>query len=160
MIVMGIDPGSVSAAYALMDTADVDNFEVGEIQSIDGQIAAPLLADTMREAKPGIVVVERVHAMPGNGVAGMFRFGESVGIIHGVAAGLGIPSMKVQPALWKKEFGLLRAGKGKEIKEASRLKAMQLWPMRAGLFRRVKDANLAEALLIATFYTRFALRTS
>jgi hypothetical protein len=67
----------------------------------------------------------------------------------------------VQPATWKREFGLLRK-KGLDDavpvdKDDARLKAVELFPGLADQLQRVKDHNRAESLLIARFgQLRFA----
>jgi crossover junction endodeoxyribonuclease RuvC len=97
------------------------------------------------------VVVEKVGAMPGQGVSSMFNFGRSAGIIEGVVAALRMPSTYVTPAAWTKAVGRA-AGK-----DASRMRAMELFPTRADLFKRAKDDGRADAALIAYWYiTRHA----
>lgn len=56
-------------------------------------------------------VIENVHAMPGQGVASTFKFGESFGMLLGLLAATDIEYTKVTPAVWCKKFGLKR-GKG------------------------------------------------
>jgi crossover junction endodeoxyribonuclease RuvC len=88
-------------------------------------------------------VVEQVASRPGQGVASMFRFGQSYGTILGVVGALEIPLRHVTPAAWKRALGLI-GGDG----EASRARAIETWPMHADLFDRKKDHNRASAALI------------
>lgn len=88
-------------------------------------------------------VVEQVGAMPGQGVSSMFAFGQAFGLALGVLAGLGVATVTVTPAAWKRDLRLC-AGK-----DAARLRAAQLWPAQAAEFRRVRDDGRAEAALLA-----------
>jgi len=92
------------------------------------------------------VVIEEAQAMPGQGTRSMFQTGLGMGIWLGVLAALQLPYRRVRPQIWKKAFGL-----GKD-KEASRLKAMQLYP--GADLRRKKDHGRAEALLLAFYGQR------
>lgn len=50
--------------------------------------------------------LEKVGAMPGQGVVSMFSFGQSVGYIKGVLEAFRIPYQEITPQKWKREFGL------------------------------------------------------
>jgi len=76
----------------------------------------------------------------------MFNFGRSAGIIEGVVAAMHFPSTYVTPAAWTKAVGRA-AGK-----DASRMRAMELFPSKADLFKRAKDDGRADAALIAYWY--------
>ena len=89
-------------------------------------------------------VVEKVSAMPGQGVSGMFRFGTSYGIVLGVLGALEIPTRLVTPGRWKADAGLL-----KKDKDVSRLKAIEEFPAMAGYLVRKKDVGRADAIWIA-----------
>jgi crossover junction endodeoxyribonuclease RuvC len=81
------------------------------------------------------------------GVTSSFNFGWGLGVWIGVCAGLNFPYQLVAPVTWKKR---LMADMGKE-KDASRVKAMQLYPHIASSLSRKKDHNRADALLLARF---------
>lgn len=49
-----------------------------------------------------LVVLEKVHAMPQQGVSSVFTFGTGYGIWLGIIAALGVPSVRVDPRTWKK----------------------------------------------------------
>jgi crossover junction endodeoxyribonuclease RuvC len=102
----------------------------------------------VRAYLPATVAIEHVAARPGQGVSSMFRFGQAVGVIAGVAAALGTPIEWISPARWKKAAGL---GSDKEL---SRLRAIDAWPQQARLFSRRKDHNRAEAALIAAWHRK------
>lgn len=90
-----------------------------------------------------------------HGSAGAFSLGETRGSIRTVLELLGLNPEWVAPQTWKRRYGLI-APKGENVdKNASRLKALELYP--SADLARVKDHNRAEAILIARFgYERFA----
>jgi crossover junction endodeoxyribonuclease RuvC len=95
--------------------------------------------------RPDLVIIERVGAMPKQGVSSTFRFGKSYGVAIGVVAALKIPVHFVAAGVWKRHFNL------PADKEAARARALQLWPGRAELFSRRRDHNRAEAALLARY---------
>ena len=97
-------------------------------------------------------IVEKVGAMPGQGVTSMFNFGKSFGYILGVLEANKIPYQLVSPQIWKKEFNLLKKDKAESIKVCKRLyPAVSLLPTE----RCTKESDgMAEALLISTYGKR------
>lgn len=112
-------------------------------------ISAVQLAHLLRElnAQYSIkrVFVERVASMPSQGVASVFSFGESAGIVRGVIAGVGLPIVYVTPVSWKRYFTLTGLDK-----DAARTTVMSLYPMFKGLERK-KDVDRADAALICLY---------
>ena len=93
------------------------------------------------------VVIEQVSAMPGQGVTSMFNFGQSFGVLKGVCSAMQLPMYFVRPAKWKKYFNLINSEK-----DASRTKAIQIFPYISPQLSRKNDANKADAILIACFF--------
>ena len=93
------------------------------------------------------VVVEQVSAMPGQGVTSMFNFGQSFGVIKGICAAMQLPIFYVRPTKWKKHFELINTQK-----DASRTKAIEMFPKISSILSKKKDSNKADAILIASFY--------
>ena len=93
------------------------------------------------------VVVEQVSAMPGQGVTSMFNFGQSFGVIKGICAAMQLPIFFVRPTKWKKHFELINTQK-----DASRTKAIEMFPKVSSILSKKKDSNKADAILIASFY--------
>jgi crossover junction endodeoxyribonuclease RuvC len=156
--VIGIDPG-ISGAIAVFEdgvldcVVDMPTLKIASGKTMKSHISAIALVDILDGWSPNEahVVTERVHARPGQGVSSMFNFGRSTGIIEGVVAALRMPHTYVTPAAWTKAVGRA-AGK-----DASRMRAMELFPTRADLFKRAKDDGRADACLIAHWYlTRHA----
>jgi crossover junction endodeoxyribonuclease RuvC len=153
MIVMAIDPG-LSGAIAvfdgeiLIDIVDTPTHELTRNNKTKRQISASALAALFRQYKPGHVVVEKVSAMPGQGVTSMFSFGRSFGVIEGILAAFEIPATYVMPSVWTKGIG---RGLGKD---ASRARACELYPAHQKSFARVKDDGRADAVLIGAWYLK------
>src|SRR5215471_18224528 len=95
---------------------------------------------------PTSAFVERVGAMPGQGVVSMFNFGMAAGIILGALAALRVPTTLVGAAQWK---GALRCGV-----DDARERASQLIPDGARYWPLVKHDGRAEAALIALYGVR------
>ena len=93
------------------------------------------------------VVIEQVSAMPGQGVTSMFNFGQSFGILKGICSAMQLPMYFVRPAKWKKYFNLINAEK-----DASRTRAIEIFPYFSSQLSKKKDSNKADAILIASFY--------
>jgi crossover junction endodeoxyribonuclease RuvC len=149
VIVLGVDPGAVSAAWAAYDMHDRRLTCVDDIPVVDRQVDAAGWTQTVlglrRDSEIVAAVVERVGAMPKQGVASMFRFGMGCGLIRGVLMALEIPIVDVAPTVWKKWFRL------DSDAEKARALAIRSWPHLEGLSRK-KDHNRAEALLLARWY--------
>lgn len=151
-MIVGIDPGA-SGAIAFFDpkagTLEVHDMPVMEIErggKTKREISPKLLANILHDDHAhNIVWIEKVGAMPGQGVSSMFQFGRGVGMIEGVIAAEGLPLNYVTPQAWQKAVGV-RGGK-----DGSRLRAVELFPKYANLFARKKDDGRAEAALIAWY---------
>ena len=77
----------------------------------------------------------------------MFNFGQTFGAIKGVCAALGLPIYFVRPSKWKKHFELINSSK-----DASRTKAIQIYPGLSNQLSKKKDVNKSDAILIALYY--------
>jgi crossover junction endodeoxyribonuclease RuvC len=88
------------------------------------------------------VFIERVSAMPKQGVTGMFRFGYCAGAVAGMVAALGLPYTMLIPRTWQRMVGCGAAG------DSARQRAVQLYPQVAGELSRKRDAGWADAVLI------------
>ena len=95
------------------------------------------------------VFLERVHSRPGEGVSSAFKFGCVFGGLRAMIAAKVIPLTLVTPTVWMKEMGV-----GRGSKEASVLRATELFPSHASAFRGPKGGKkdgVAEAALIARY---------
>lgn len=146
--ILGIDPG-LSGALALLTSlgvlrcTDMPTLEIERGGKAKRAIDTAALAAMVRTSAPSHAVIERVGAMPGQGVSSMFQFGRNVGQIEGVIATLGVPVSYVAPQTWRRAMSV-PAGK-----DGSRLRASELLPAYAEQWRRKRDDGRAEAALIA-----------
>ena len=104
------------------------------------------LAEIIRRWSPTEAIVERVHAMPAQGVSSTFKFGHTAGRIDATVLLCGVPMRLVTPRQWKRYFRL-----GPDKEDARRL-AIERHPRIADRLDRKKDEGRAEALLIATYH--------
>jgi crossover junction endodeoxyribonuclease RuvC len=150
---LGLDPGLdgavavVNARGYLVDVIDFPTVEIKVGKATKRRVAAAALVTevelyTRFECE---AIVESVASRPGQGVASVFSFGQTYGLIVGVLAGLKAPTEFVTPRVWTKEMRVTE-GKG-----GSRERCMQIWPDRAHIFARVKDHNRADAALLARY---------
>jgi hypothetical protein len=146
--VIGVDPGSVSAAFAVLDREANQPLVVADVAVTDKMVDAAGFRAQLFDALGGIedqaeAVVERVGSFPKQGLASAFNFGLGTGLIRGVLGALQVPTRLVAPAKWKRDMRLDRDG------ETSRALAIRLFPAAAHDLRRKKDHGRAEALLLA-----------
>lgn len=101
--------------------------------------------------------LEKVGAMPGQGVTSMFTFGRGYGVLLGCLAASGTPFDTVTPQLWMKEFSLSRKkGLTKTAwKTVLRDKAQQLFPS-LPVWSETKKLQMCvcDSLLIAEYCRR------
>ena len=156
MIIIGIDPGIKGAICILKDGKILDVFDMpimpigkkNKSQVNGSQIYNEIKKATSNEEKTNIkVVIEQVSAMPGQGVTSMFNFGQSFGVLKGIFSAMQIPMDFVSPVKWKKHFNLINTQK-----DSSRTKAIEFFPYISHKLSRKKDANKADAILIASYY--------
>ena len=145
--VAGIDPG-LSGAVAFYFVDAPGRVAIYDMPECDGEVNVAALADRIRQMAPTEAIIERVWARQNNGVSQAFKFGGAYYSARTVLQLLDIPTTLVTPTKWKKRFNL--AG-GKEGKEQARALAMRTFPASADHFKRIKDADRAEAALLAKY---------
>ena len=154
MLIIGIDPG-LSGGIAILKNNKVQTLYDMPVmpegkknkRQLNSAQLAKLIKDNIKEQNEVSVIVEQVNAMPGQGVTSMFNFGQSFGILKGICSAMQLPMYFVRPAKWKKYFNLINSEK-----DASRTKAIEIFPYFSSELSRKKDSNKADAILIASFY--------
>ena len=155
MKIIGIDPG-LSGAIAILENNKVLNLfdmpvmaegKKNKRQVNGAQIHNEILKRIDISKNEIRVVIEQVSAMPGQGVTSMFNFGQSFGILKGICSAMKLPMFFVRPAKWKKYFNLINSQK-----DASRTRAIEIFPYFSSQLSKKKDSNKADAILIASFY--------
>lgn len=144
MRIVGIDPGNTGALALLVDGHLMD---VIDMPTIAGEPFGRRIADYLAAWNPDVIALEAVHCNGQNGSKANWSLGQSYGCINGVISTLRYPLVKMSPQMWKKLTGLI----GKD-KEASRRLAIELWPLHGDKFKFKKNADRAEAALIARAY--------
>ena len=156
MLIIGIDPGISGSICFFEDGKIVDVIEMPTMtegkknkRQVNGsQIYNEILKRINKLSKKNIrVIVEQVSAMPGQGVTSMFNFGQSFGILKGICSAMQLPIFFVRPAKWKKYFNLINSEK-----DASRTREIEIFTYFSSQLSKKKDANKADAILIASFY--------
>ena len=156
MLIIGIDPGISGSICFFKDGKILDVIEMPTMtegkknkKQVNGsQIYNEILQRINKLEKNDVrVIVEQVSAMPGQGVTSMFNFGQSFGILKGICSAMQLPIYFVRPAKWKKHFNLINSEK-----DASRTRAIEIFPYFSSQLSKKKDANKADAILIASFY--------
>jgi hypothetical protein len=150
LCVMGIDPG-LSGAIAWYFPDDPHLITAEDMPVVDKNIDPAALARRVKQMNPDVAIIELVGAMPKQGLSSTFKFGCGYGMVQGVVAACGVPVALVTPAKWKRHYGL------SSDKEQSRAAAIKLWPQ-LDRFERKKDADRAEAALLAKYGAEVILR--
>ena len=148
---IGIDPGSNGAVVMIAEDGTI------EIYPLDNDILKQCCRDWQFDDCQ--VCLEKVGAMPGQGVTSMFTFGKGVGYICGVLESHFIPYQEIKPSIWKKEFGC-NLGKGftpKQKKDKDIEVCKKLYPnisLKRTQRCKTDDDGIADALLLATYAKR------
>lgn len=140
MTYIGIDPGKKGALAIIRE---------------DGVTLVPFDTEAynreLLRVDSALCALERVGAMPGQGVTSMFSFGENYGFIQGLLTANAIPYELVTPQRWKKAFEVTGD------KNTSIAVAKRLFPgvsLRRTVQSRKDDDGMAEALLLAEYARR------
>ncbi len=139
--IIGIDPGK-SGGLTVMD-------EYGcliDVQAMTKMTDADI-SDWFAEWSEGYHVfayLEKVHSMPGQGVASTFKFGDGSGFLRGCLVSRAIPFEFVTPQKWQKYLSCQTKGD----KNITKSKAQQLFPD-----MKITHA-IADSILIAEYGRR------
>ena len=156
MMIIGIDPGISGSICFFEDGKILDVVEMPTMtdgkknkrqvngSQIYNEISKRIKQNDKKDIK---VIIEQVSAVPGQGVTSMFNFGQSFGILKGICSAMQLPMYFVRPTKWKKYFNLINSEK-----DASRTKAIEIFPYFSSNLSKKKDSNKADAILIASYY--------
>lgn len=144
---IGIDPGKSGAIAFIDDDHGVWSVKNKETpldlaHALSDAIGLPLSNPDAKIA--AFAFIEKVHSMPGQGVASTFKFGESFGFLQGLLVALSIAHEFVTPVKWQTAMQCRTKGD----KNVSKRKAQELFPD-----QKITHAN-ADALLIAEYCRR------
>jgi crossover junction endodeoxyribonuclease RuvC len=147
-MIIGIDPG-LHGAFAVI--RDKDHVTYRTFKIVEGAVDwHEVVAEFLELQKPGEsirAVIEKVGAMPGQGVTSMFNFGKNAGTIEGILIALRIPFSSVTPQAWKKEvLAGLDHGKGGAI-----MHVKNTWPNLELPKTKKEVEGVCDALCIAEY---------
>ena len=148
--ILGIDPG-INGGLAIVDVLDgaaprlVDAIDIPTVGvKAKERVDAIAVRKWIETHWPDQAVIERAQAMPRQGASSGFKYGRAVGALEAVITCCEIPLTIVEPSAWKRFHQLYSTDK-----EASRQRALQLFPSAHALLARKKDHGRAEASLLA-----------
>ena len=156
MLIIGIDPGLSGSICFFDDGKIIDVIEMPTMtdgkknkRQVNGAQIFNEISQRINKTRNQDVriIIEQVSAMPGQGVTSMFNFGQAFGILKGICSAMQLPMFFVRPAKWKKYFNLINSEK-----DASRTRAIEIFPYFSSELSKKKDSNKADAILIASFY--------
>lgn len=99
MIFIGIDPGKSGAMAVIKNGKPIHMIPFDEEKYID-----TLDLETFINGETAACIVEKVSAMPGQGVTSMFHFGENFGFIQGILKAFAVPYELLHRRNGKKSF--------------------------------------------------------
>ncbi len=156
MLIIGIDPG-ISGSICFFQDGIIKDVIVmptmiegkkNKKQVNSSQIFNEISERIKKIEKKNVkVVIEQVSAMPGQGVTSMFNFGQSFGVLKGICSAMSLSVYYVRPTKWKKYFNLINSEK-----DASRTRAIEIFPYFSAQLSMKKDSNKADAILISSFF--------
>jgi crossover junction endodeoxyribonuclease RuvC len=150
-ISIGIDPGKDGGIGFIVSGAE-EAFPYSDEVLIHEMRKVHLLKKEYGSDVQVRLCLEKVGAMPKQGVASMFNFGKSAGFVEGVLQAFEIPYQLVPSQTWKKEFSLI----GKDKKESVQV-CKKLFPgvnLLATPRCKKEHDGMAEALLMAEYARR------
>ncbi len=155
--ILGIDPG-LGGGLAIISPSDGMMLE--PMPTIGNELNIPalnkIIADHARDIR--LAVLEKVGAMPGQGVSSMFKFGRVYGVAEALLVANGIPILDVRPQAWMK---VMHEGVNSKLepKQRSLLAFQRLFPFvdaRRTAKCRNPDFGLVDAALMAEYGRRQA----
>lgn len=102
-MIIGIDPGLKGGICLAQAAADWETYAMpvtgGEIDLVT---LKKILSPPKYPPVTGLVVIEKVHSMPKQGVVSTFKFGDGYGQLKGLCVGLNLPFILITPQAWKR----------------------------------------------------------
>lgn len=137
MTYLGIDPGKSGAAVLISHGQHVlDSIRFAKATEKDiAEWFSTIVIGTYIRAR-----IERVNAMPKQGVSSTFKFGTSYGFLRGMLAAYRIPFEAVTPGTWQRTLGCLSKGD----KNVTKAKAQELFPQQKWTHADADAALIAE----------------
>jgi crossover junction endodeoxyribonuclease RuvC len=157
-LILAVDPG-MSGSIVLLSVSGKDELKSPTLVSFllpnktthgtSNRICSASIASWLNDQPMADVThcfIEKVSAMPGQGVSSMFSFGHSAGVVEGAIAAHGIPTTLLSPQAWKKHHGLI----GRD-KDAARCIVSRMFPTIKEVHLKGKGQAISDAVLIGLF---------
>lgn len=155
-MIIGIDIGLNGALCVLVRgetpvVLDLPTVEISRTRMVKRRLDARELMKILHQIGCGsgcVAVIEDVHTVPGrmNSPQTQGSLMHSRGIVEAVLELAGAQVRAIEPATWKRRYGLTG-----EAKSASLETARRLYPTLAIELKRQKDHNRAESVLLAHY---------
>ena len=147
MNILSIDPG-MKGGIAILNT-ETNQMKAVPTPLIGKEIDYRRVHEALTFYEPSIVVVEKVHAMPGQGVTSMFNFGLGYGALVALATVSTARLVLVTPQMWKKH---VLAGTSKD-KDAAIQFCNHTYPNVNLILPRCRNAHdgMADAICLAHY---------
>lgn len=145
---IGIDPG-LSGGIAVLDGSG-ELCNAIAFEKLSNHEIAEWLERYAASGFPVKAALEKVGAMPGQGVCAMFTFGTSYGFLQGLLAAHKVSYIDVTPQKWQKRLGIppkQKEATKTEFKRLLQAKAHQRWPHKISEITKA----VADAALIAEY---------
>ncbi|MEC8099948.1 MAG: hypothetical protein VX089_01905 [Pseudomonadota bacterium] len=155
MIIMGIDPGT-SGGISIVETKQDKLPQIifcikMPIISMYGKkiVDSKTIYDSIKSFEVDLSIIEKVHAMPRQGVTSSFQFGRSFGSLETLAYLLSKRVDYVAPVVWKKYLGV--GSSKKDSLDMARLKfgVNKIWD------KKTNDGIAEASLLILYWISKF-----
>ncbi len=158
LIIVGIDPGLTGAIAMISEQGRISlrpmpTLHVSKTKRMIDERAVCQMLEHRGHAIHH-VFIEKVHAMPKQGVSSCFNFGCTWGVLRGICTALHLPYTLVTPQAWKKVMckGINKSG------DDTIIVCKRLWPdisLRATPRSKKDHDGLADALCIAEYGRRY-----
>jgi crossover junction endodeoxyribonuclease RuvC len=151
VIFIGIDPGLKGGLVALsLTTEGTETLSKTAMPVVNGELDEAAIRAWLLKFYSGFtrVYIEKVSAMPKQGVCSMFTFGTGWGLIRGICCGLNLSYNLVRPQTWQKIM-LQDMPKDSEYAVVSRL-----WPKESWLATersKKPHSGIIDAALLAAY---------
>jgi crossover junction endodeoxyribonuclease RuvC len=141
---LGIDPGANGGIVLLDHTGNVVwSHDLSKLTDSDCASIVSTASDKIRMCH-----IERVGAMPRQGVSSTFKFGHNTGLVTGIVLACKVAYELVSPQVWQKHFAVGKHDSKTEHKRALKAVAQRLFPD-----QKITN-NTADAFLIAEYCRR------
>jgi hypothetical protein len=140
---LGIDPGA-SGAFAIIS-------DIGDVKLVGLYPDRRILIDWLKQERSVSAALEKVNAMPGQGVTSMFTFGTTYGVMQGILEFAAVPFEFITPGKWQKAVLDFQITDRKKRKTAITAFVLRRYPDLYHLLKVKKNQGIADAICLALY---------